>query len=47
LKNLLSPFFAGSEDDFSAIAKQYLLAQQRHNEADSRDLRAKLAFATY
>jgi len=35
---LLSPFFAGSEDDFSAIAKQYLLAQQRHNEADSRDL---------
>ena len=29
---------SGSEEDFSAIAKQYLLAQQRHNEADSRDL---------
>ena len=38
LENLLSPFFVGSEDDFSAIAKQYLLAQQRQNEADSRDL---------
>jgi hypothetical protein len=38
LENLLSPFFVGSEEDFSAIAKQYLLAQQRRNEADSRDL---------
>lgn len=38
LENLLSPFFVGSEDDFSAIAKQYLLAEQRQNEADSRDL---------
>jgi hypothetical protein len=38
LENLLSPFFSGPEDDFVAIAKRYMQAQQQQHEDDSRDL---------
>jgi catechol 2,3-dioxygenase-like lactoylglutathione lyase family enzyme len=38
LENLLPPFFSGPEDDFVAIAKRYMQAQQQQHEDDSRDL---------
>ncbi len=39
LENLLPPFFSGPEDDFVAIAKRYMQAQQQQHEDDSRDLK--------
>src|SRR5918999_3145485 len=38
LESLLSPFFVGPEDEFIAIAKEYVQAQQQQHEIDSRDL---------
>jgi hypothetical protein len=38
LENLLSSFFVGSEDDFIAIAKTYMQAQQQQQEIDRRKL---------
>ena len=38
LENLLSPFFVGPEDEFIAIAKLCMQAQQRRPEDESRDL---------
>jgi hypothetical protein len=36
LENLLSPFFAGQEDEFIAIAEGAMEAQQQQHENDSR-----------
>lgn len=38
LENLLSPFFVGIEDDFMAIARQYMQAQKQQHANDNRDL---------
>ena len=38
IENLLSPFFAGREHDFSAIASKYMRAQQQQHQDDSRNL---------
>ena len=38
LENLLLPYFAGPEDDFIAIAKRYMKAQQQQHEDGTRDL---------
>jgi hypothetical protein len=38
LENLLLPFFVGPEDDFIAIAKRYMKAQQQQHEDGTRDL---------
>jgi hypothetical protein len=38
LENLRLPFFAGPEDDFIAIAKRYMKAQQQQHEDGTRNL---------
>lgn len=38
LQNLLTPFFAGPEDDFIAIAKRYMQLQKQQHADGSRDL---------
>ena len=38
LQHSLSSFFVGPENDFIAIAKDYMQAQQRRHQNDSRDL---------
>lgn len=38
LENLLSPFFVGQEGEFIAVAKDYMQAEQRRHQNDSRDL---------
>ena len=38
LENLLLPFFVGPEDDFIAIAKRYMRAQQQQYEDGTREL---------
>jgi len=38
LENLLSPFFVGSENDFIAIANDYIQMEQRRHQDDSHNL---------